>query len=162
MALTRRQLMVLSAAAAVGCKTESDRTQSSSSRPSTTVPSGPAYDAGPVTSFKEDDVYTEHRDDGFFVVRRDKQLYALSSICTHKGCKVRVADDLSFFCKCHKSTFDKEGRVTKGPATSDLPRLPVATDAQGHLHVAVAVVPPPDGSHKAESADLFASSSNVA
>ena len=93
----------------------------------------------------KDDVYTEHRDDGFFVVRRDKQLFALSSVCTHKGCKVRVADDLSFFCKCHKSTFDKDGRVTKGPAKRDLPRIPVATDEQGYLHVALDVVPPPDG-----------------
>jgi Rieske Fe-S protein len=150
MALTRRQLIVLAAAAATtGCKREDGRTASSSSTPPSTAstPSGPAFDAGPIGAFKEDDVYTEHRDDGFFVVRRDQQLFALSSVCTHKGCKVRVADDLSFFCKCHKSTFDKDGRVTKGPAKRDLPRIPVATDEQGHVHVALGTVPRPDSTN---------------
>ena len=147
MALTRRQLIVLAAAAATtGCKREDGRAASPSTPPSTSdTPSGPGFDAGPVSAFKEDDVYTDHRDDGFFVIRRDKQLFALSSVCTHKGCKVRVADDLSFFCKCHKSTFDKDGRVTKGPAKRDLPRIPVATDEEGHVHVAVGTVPRPDG-----------------
>ena len=147
MALTRRQLIVLAAAAATtGCKREDDRAASPSTPPSTSdTPSGPGFDAGLVSAFMKDDVYTEHRDDGFFVVRRDKQLFALSSVCTHKGCKVRVADDLSFFCKCHKSTFDKDGRVTKGPAKRDLPRIPVATDEQGHVYVAVGTVPRPDG-----------------
>ena len=147
MALTRRQLIVLAAAAATtGCKREDGRAASRSTPPSTSdTPSGPGFDAGLVSVFKEDDVYTEHRDDGFFVVRRDKQLFALSSICTHKGCKLRVADDLSFFCKCHKSTFDKDGHVTQGPAKRNLPRIPVATDEQGHLHIAIDVVAAPDG-----------------
>ena len=90
-------------------------------------------------------MYPGFREDGFFVIRRDKKLFALSSVCTHKGCKVRVAGDLSYFCKCHKSTFDKDGHVTKGPAKRDLPRVPVATDDQGHLHVSLDMVPKPDG-----------------
>ena len=149
MALNRRQLMILAAAAVAGCKRGGDTAQSSSStRPAAaTAPSGTGFDAGPLANYKEDDVYPGFREDGFFVVRRNKQLFALSSVCTHKGCKVRVADDLSFFCKCHKSEFDKDGRVTKGPAKRDLPRMPVATDEQGHLHVAVDVVPPPDGTN---------------
>ena len=77
------------------------------------------------------------------MVRRDKQLFALSSVCTHRGCKVRVAGDLTFYCKCHKSTYDKDGHVTQGPAKRNLPRIPVATDEQGHLYVALDVLPPP-------------------
>ena len=150
MALNRRQMMILTAAALAGCKRSSGKpeVQPAATVPhvSSSAPVGEEFDAGPLDAFKEDDVYAEHRDDGFFVIRRAKALFAISSVCTHKGCKVRVAEDLSFFCKCHKSEFDKDGRVTKGPAKRDLPRIPVATDSQGHLHVALSVVPPPDGS----------------
>jgi Rieske Fe-S protein len=102
-------------------------------------------DAGPISDYPDSDVYDKYRQDGAFVIRRDKQIFALSSICTHKGCKVRVADDLSFYCKCHHSTFDKDGHVTRGPAKRDLPRLGVAEDARAHLLINLDGVPPPDG-----------------
>ena len=154
MPLNRRQLMILTAAVAAGCKRGSDSARSSSmprSAPAT-APTGAGFDAGPLANYKEDDVYPGFRDDGFFVIRREKTLFALSSVCTHKGCKVRVADDLSFFCKCHKSEFDRDGHVTKGPAKRDLPRIPVATDESGHLHVALDVVPRPDSVNDGPSA----------
>ncbi len=152
MDINRRQLIVIAAAAVAGCKPDGDTSHSSSQPtstvPATTNPSGKGFDAGLVSDFKMDDVYTEHRDDGFFIIRRARILFALSSVCTHKGCKVRVADDLSFFCKCHKSTFDRDGRVTKGPAKRDLPRIPVATDEGGHLHIKLDGVPRPDGANE--------------
>ena len=86
-------------------------------------------DAGQLNEFSKDGVYDGHRDEGFFVIRRDDHLFALSSICTHKGCKVRAQEDGSYMCKCHGSTYDRDGKVTKGPAPKDLPRLAVATDA---------------------------------
>jgi nitrite reductase/ring-hydroxylating ferredoxin subunit len=92
-------------------------------------------DAGDLHGFPTDGVYDAHREDGFFVVRRDGQLFALSSVCTHKGCKVRAQADGSYLCKCHNSTFDRDGRVTRGPATRDLPRLAVAVDAAMCLQV---------------------------
>ena len=63
MALTRRQLMVLAAAAATtGCKREDGRAASLSTPPATAgTPAGSGFDAGPVSAFKEDDVYTDHR-----------------------------------------------------------------------------------------------------
>lgn len=107
-------------------------------RPSIAADSKPAadriLDAGPLTDFANDDVYDKYREDGFFIIRRDKQIFSLSSICTHKGCKVRVVDDLSFVCKCHHSTFDKDGHVTKGPAKRNLPRLAIRlSDARNVL-----------------------------
>ena len=106
-------------------------------------------DAGDLHAFPTDAVYDAHREDGFFVVRRDGQVVALSSVCTHKGCKVRAQPDGSYLCKCHNSTFDRDGRVTRGPATRDLPRLAVAVDAAMRLQVdlhqpfAAGHVPPP-------------------
>ena len=96
-------------------------------------------DAGPLSDYPRDDVYDQYRQDGAFIIRRDQQVFALSSICTHKGCKLRVADDLSFYCKCHHSTFDKDGHVTKGPAKRDLPRLPVRLNEARHVLVDVSL-----------------------
>ncbi|HEY8668385.1 MAG TPA: Rieske 2Fe-2S domain-containing protein [Tepidisphaeraceae bacterium] len=134
MKLTRRQFVLLAAAVAAGCGREKNGGATTAPANQPSKPAG-AVDAGAVGEFKADDVYDNFREQGFFVVRRDKQMFALSSICTHKGCKVRVRDDLSFFCKCHGSTFDKEGHVTKGPAKRDLPRLAVATDDREHVLV---------------------------
>lgn len=159
MELNRRQFVILTAAAAAACNTalghegEEKKGQAGGASPPTSTPSsgggqpsGQVADAGPVSEFVKDDVYDEFREQGFFVIRRDKQLFALSSVCTHKGCKVRVADDLSFFCKCHKSTYDRDGHVTKGPARRDLPRLAIAENEQKHILVNLEGVPKPDTS----------------
>lgn len=142
MALNRRQFVILTAAAAAGCKPESEQPAAAPSSRPTTAPSvstGEGIDAGPLDGFSEEGIYDAFRDRGFFVIRRDKKLSALSSICTHKGCKVRAQTDRSFLCKCHGSTFDPDGKVTKGPAKLDLPRLSVAEDGQNHLRVNVPV-----------------------
>jgi Rieske Fe-S protein len=57
------------------------------------------------------------------VIRRASDRYVtLLLVCTHQGCS---GSDLSnstvnIICGCHGSTFDLEGNVTGGPATSDL------------------------------------------
>lgn len=57
------------------------------------------------------------------VIRRAGDRYVtLLLVCTHQGCK---GTDLSnstvnISCGCHGSTFDLEGNVTGGPASSDL------------------------------------------
>ena len=157
MNLNRRQFVVLGAAAAAGCDAAGEPQQSVStpatapppatspapvaptSRPgeprrATTGPAG-TFDAGPASDFQADGVYEAFRGDGFFLVRRGQQLSALSSVCTHKGCKVRAQDDRSYLCKCHGSRFDAEGKVQKPPAKRDLPRLKVALDENEHVLV---------------------------
>ena len=99
---------------------------------------GQAYDVidvGALDAFEQDKVYDEHREQGFFMIRRGDEVFALSSICTHKGCKVRAQEDQSFLCKCHKSRFDPEGKVLNGPAMRDLPRLSVKLSEQDHVLV---------------------------
>jgi Rieske Fe-S protein len=49
---------------------------------------------------------------------------ALSPICTHRGCTVDV-NGQRLVCPCHGSTYDREGRVLKGPAQRPLARYPV-------------------------------------
>lgn len=118
-------------------------------------------DAGPLSDFPEERVYDQFREQGYFVIRRAGEVFALSSVCTHKGCKVRAQPDQSYLCKCHRSRFDPSGKVLNGPAPLDLPRLPVAVDERQRLLVnlslATAAQPaasdPDPASHQRSEAD---------
>jgi Rieske Fe-S protein len=52
---------------------------------------------------------------------------ALSPICTHRGCTVDVQGP-RLVCPCHRSTYDREGRVLRGPAQRALTRYPVTRE----------------------------------
>ena len=55
------------------------------------------------------------------LVRREgQQAYAMSSRCTHRGCRVDAQADGTFECPCHGSLFGATGDVTRGPATVPL------------------------------------------
>jgi len=122
MNINRRDFLVLSAAVAAGC---------AANVPMHLEPA--SIDAGPASDFAADGVYSQFRDQGFFVVRNGNDLFAVSSICTHRRCKVNAQPDRSFHCPCHGSGFDANGKVTHGPAIHDLSRLPTAVAANGHL-----------------------------
>ncbi|MBV9491072.1 MAG: Rieske (2Fe-2S) protein [Verrucomicrobia bacterium] len=128
-AMNRRQFLALTAAAVTGPGLASGAQRSTSAER--------LVDAGPVSTYASEGVYDRFRDQGFFVVRRGKQLLALSAFCTHRKCKLAAERDHSFYCKCHGSTFDPEGKVTLGPARRDLPRLPVSVNDHAHLLVKV-------------------------
>jgi Rieske Fe-S protein len=66
----------------------------------------------------EDPLYLLALDGGGFA--------ALSSICTHRGCTVDLGGS-GLSCPCHGSQYDREGRVTRGPASRALTRYPVRT-----------------------------------
>jgi Rieske Fe-S protein len=130
MIINRRQFLLLTAGLAAGCQAVNDG-GNSVAREERTV------NAGPASSYVKDGVYSDYRDLGFFVIRRGDKLFALSAICTHRKCKLSAEADRSFSCKCHGSTFDSAGHVTKGPARRDLPTLPAYTNEQGQLQVKV-------------------------
>ena len=93
--------------------------------------------AGPVSNYADDGQYDGFIDQGFFVIRKGTELYAISSQCTHRQCKLKVGSHRSFYCPCHGSTFDPSGKVTSGPAKRDLPRLSSVINADGQLLVTV-------------------------
>jgi len=124
--IRRREFLILVAAALPG--------------PKTVAKTGSAervVDAGPTSDYSSDGVYARFRDQGFFVIRRGKELIALSALCTHRNCKLSSEPDRSFYCKCHGSAFDPNGKVTEGPARRDLPILTTVTNEKGHLLVRV-------------------------
>lgn len=66
-------------------------------------------------------VYKEAR---VALLREGDAVYALSLVCTHLGCTVNVTPT-ELICPCHGSSFDRQGRVLKGPADRELPRYRV-------------------------------------
>jgi Rieske Fe-S protein len=128
--LDRRQFLVLAATVIASPKAVDARSTNDAR-------SERVIDAGPISNYATDGVYGGFRDLGFFVVREGQKVIAFSAFCTHRKCKLSAERDLSFYCKCHGSTFDPNGKVTEGPATRDLPTFPTSTDERGHLLVKV-------------------------
>ena len=128
--LNRRQFLVLAAAVVASPKAVDARNANDAHAER-------VVDAGAISNYASDGVYDGFRDLGFFVVRKGAKVIAFSAFCTHRKCKLTAERDFSFYCKCHGSTFDPNGKVTEGPATRDLPTLPTSTDARGHLIVRV-------------------------
>jgi cytochrome b6-f complex iron-sulfur subunit len=130
MLLNRRQFLLLSAGLVAGCSSANPGTVSS-------VRQARVMNAGPVADYAADGVYEHFRALGFFIIRRGNNLFALSSVCTHRHCLVDAEPDHSFQCPCHGSAFAPNGKVTEGPARRDLPVLSTFTNEKGELLVKV-------------------------
>lgn len=131
MAINRREFLILGAGLLAGCAGTGRGGAFSAATQEKTV------DAGPAEAFAEDGVYDRFRNQGFFLIRRDGRLLALSSSCTHRNCILNVAPDRTFSCPCHGSTFDAKGAVTRGPAQVNIPLLPLRVDDKGRVLVQV-------------------------
>jgi Rieske Fe-S protein len=129
MKINRRQFLLLTAGLAAGCKAVNG------GGGSTAASTERIINAGAASNYAADGVYSNFRDEGFFVIRQNGKLFALSAICTHRNCKLTAEPDHSFYCKCHGSTFDPAGHVTAGPARRDLPAFSTVTDENGRLLV---------------------------
>jgi Rieske Fe-S protein len=122
MSINRRQFVIASAALAAGCSINKQPEFNAAT-----------IDAGPASNFDKDGVYSDLRDQGIMIVRAGPNLVALSSVCTHMGCKVMAVDDSGFKCPCHGSQYDLTGKVIHGPAKYDLPQLPSSVNSSGRL-----------------------------
>jgi len=134
--MNRRDFLLLTAGLAGGCAGGCTNVSELSSGAGSQTR---VVDAGPVSIFQQDGVYPNFLNSGFFVIRAEGKLIALSSYCTHRRCKLEAEPDRSFYCPCHGSTFDPTGKVTEGPAVRNLPVLATTTNSQGHLMVTVPV-----------------------
>ena len=58
--------------------------------------------------------------------RKNNELMAISTECTHLGCSVYYRPGKRIFdCPCHQGVFDFEGNPISGPPTRPLERYPV-------------------------------------
>jgi Rieske Fe-S protein len=71
---------------------------------------------------------------GVILGRDADGLYAMTSVCTHQGCTVRVSGT-TISCPCHGSAFDAVGAVTRGPAASPLRHFQVTVAADGSVTI---------------------------
>lgn len=74
-------------------------------------------------------VVTEDELSIYVLTDNGRDFVAMSSICTHLGCRVRwIADQQQFFCPCHNAGFDKAGNVVSGPPPRPLDRFEVKVE----------------------------------
>jgi Rieske Fe-S protein len=67
----------------------------------------------------------------FLVKTGATSVTALSSTCTHLGCRVSWnADEQVLKCPCHGGVFDRSGAVKAGPPPQPLARLPARIDGE--------------------------------
>ena len=65
----------------------------------------------------------KHKGKDFFIVRKSRaEVVALDNTCSHKSCRTKFnAEEASFECPCHASTFDLNGNALSGPAVNSGP-----------------------------------------
>jgi Rieske Fe-S protein len=75
--------------------------------------------------------------EGFLVnPGNNRQIYALSAVCTHMGCMLSwLKDAETFLCPCHGAQYDAGGTVISGIARHPLPRLRVRAEDDGDIYV---------------------------
>jgi len=65
----------------------------------------------------------------FLVKSGESNVTALSSTCTHLGCRVSWdPDSLTLRCPCHGGVFDRSGAVKDGPPPVPLAKFPTRLD----------------------------------
>lgn len=68
---------------------------------------------------------------------RDGKVRALSTVCTHLGCRAAWQEhSQQFVCPCHMGVFDADGKVVSGPPPQPLKEFAVEVKA-GNIYVSV-------------------------
>ncbi|MDH5718988.1 MAG: Rieske (2Fe-2S) protein [Spirochaetia bacterium] len=72
------------------------------------------------------------------LVKSEDGLKAISTRCTHLGCKVFwEPQNNRFFCPCHIGIFDVNGNVMSGPPPAPLPKYDVEVDENENVFVSL-------------------------
>lgn len=69
-----------------------------------------------------------------YVCRDGNGLYAMSSACTHAGCRV-THETSSWYCNCHGATFDLNGQNPTSPANGPLEHYAMCVDGSGNVQI---------------------------
>lgn len=73
--------------------------------------------------------YKPEKPSGFWIVREEDRIVAMSIICTHLGCIPSwLPNDRKFKCPCHGSGFKANGVNFEGPAPRPLERFKIYVD----------------------------------
>ena len=91
--------------------------------------------AGKPEDYQPGEVSTRmKKEQAVWIIRNDKGIYALVSICTHLGCTPiwHAAED-RIKCPCHGSNFLVDGVNVAGPAPEPLFRAAISLDLAGNI-----------------------------
>ena len=81
----------------------------------------------------------------FYLAADERGIFALTAVCTHRGCLVLSEGPSGFGCPCHDSAYNLQGEVTEGPAKLPLRHLEVkAIEPKGLLQVDTSSTVPPE------------------
>jgi cytochrome b6-f complex iron-sulfur subunit len=87
-------------------------------------------------NYEEGKVVERYKDQNTWVVRKDGEIYALSTTCTHLGCTPNWLErEQKFKCPCHGSGYFISGVNFEGPAPRPLERWAVSVGDDGQLVV---------------------------
>ena len=104
---------------------------------------GSGVNVGPVSNYPQNGLYQESGT-SVLVGLDDGGFYALSSICTHRGCDMNFDGTIvngEIECLCHGSIFAADGTVARGPAFSPLPAFAMTVEC-GTLYVDTSQIVP--------------------
>jgi len=76
--------------------------------------------------------FKDLRGKDLMVVRTgEREVKAISTVCSHLGCTVYwQKDKKEFFCPCHNGRFDKDGNVLAGPPPTPLDSYEVELEGE--------------------------------
>lgn len=132
--LTRREALAIVAAttAACACCAQAQEREKKDDNP---MPKSLVI--GKLSDYDKPGYYDKFADRKVLVARLSDRLVAMSSICTHKRCSLRLKDDDStqLFCKCHKGVYDEQGIPRAGPPKMSLVRYALSVADDGTITV---------------------------
>ena len=144
--ISRRNLLVIAGATACACcLTQSDAARADGPRrhhddddDDKRGPKGPTAKSlviGTLTDYPKPGFYDKFRSQKVMVSRLDDRLVAMSAICTHKGCTVKVdpKETTQLLCPCHHAEYSDQGTPIKGPAKISLVRYGLTQAADGQI-----------------------------
>ena len=68
---------------------------------------------------------THLKESQLFIYKNDETIDIYDAHCTHMGCILNFDNQSEQFnCPCHKSRFDIDGTILRGPAKRDLDKIP--------------------------------------
>lgn len=95
------------------------------------------FKIGPPDKFDEGVIYEEWKNKyGVWIGKKDGQIYALRTVCTHLGCTPNwLTSEQKFKCPCHGSGFRMTGINFEGPAPRPLERYFIAVADDGQIMI---------------------------
>jgi cytochrome b6-f complex iron-sulfur subunit len=95
------------------------------------------FKIGTPDRFEEGNVYETWKNEyGVWLVKKDGQLYAIRTVCTHLGCTPNwLEGEQKFKCPCHGSGFRKTGINFEGPAPRPLERFVISLADDGQVQI---------------------------